>query len=84
MKAASACLCLGLLLSAAAVADNPAAGTSFRIETTTASLLGEEEAGQMKKILPPDRTISWEVYYPRSDSDEPPGVLDYLSPVKSG
>ena len=82
--AAVLCLFWGLVSPAIAFSENQAAGGDQQITTTTSELLGEEQAHQYRKILSPDKTISWEVYLPRNDSNELPGVLVYISPRASG
>lgn len=81
---ACACLCLGLLLSGTVNSQNVGNGKNLQIQTTLGELLGEEQAARYKKIIKPDKPLSWEVYLPGSTSNEKPGVLVYISPVSSG
>ena len=78
------CLLWWLFSAGMAYSETHAAGGDRQIETTTTELLGEEQAHQYRKILSPKKTISWEVYLPRNDSKELPGVLVYISPRASG
>ena len=77
-------LCAGMMLAGTAAADGRPAGKDLQIQTTTSELLGEEQAARFRKILYPDKTISWEVYLPGNDSIDLPGVLVYISPTRSG
>lgn len=83
-RLAASLLCCGLILPTYAVADASPAGLDQHLETTTLELLGEEEAVRYRRIVPPDRTISWEVYLPDGASNETPGVFIYISPRASG
>ena len=47
-------------------------------------LVGEQEAERYQEIVPADKSITWEVYYPDNDSAEVPGVIVYVSPQNSG
>lgn len=78
------CLCCSLMLERAAIASNPTSDNDVQIQTTAGQLLGEEKALRFQKILAPDEPISWEVYVPKNDSTEPPGVFVYVSPMKTG
>lgn len=79
-----ACLWLTVLCLAAAQAEEPPHGIDLRLEHTPGELLGTEEAARYRRILDPDRPLSWEVYYPAGDGDQLPGVLVYISPGPSG
>ncbi|MGD2129852.1 MAG: hypothetical protein PVJ33_04100 [Lysobacterales bacterium] len=81
---AASFLCCGLLLAGNIFADAPPDGHDLHIETTTTELLGEEEAARYRRIVPTEKTISWEVYLPNGASSEPPGVFVYISPRASG
>ena len=84
-RLAASLLGCGLILSVNSFADaQPAAGLDQHIETTTTELLGEEEAARYRRIVPTDKTISWEIYLPGNDSSEAPGVFVYISPRASG
>ena len=77
-------LCLGSMLTGAAVASNNSSENDVHIETTANQLLSEQKAAHFKKMLKPDETISWEVYIPNNDTTEVPGVFVYVSPMKTG
>jgi predicted esterase len=73
-----------LLLTTAAFATEQPPGTSFEISLTLKELLGEQEASRYQKILSPDDLITWSVYLPVNDGNQPPGVLVYVSPLNLG
>jgi len=75
---------LGLPLPGIAAAVEEPAGGEYRIQQTLNQLLGEEAAAHYQNIVPPEQMISWEVYLPKSDSPELPGVFVYVSPGNSG
>ena len=81
---AIACLCVGLLSTGHAQEIEPSAGEDLQIKTTPAELLGEAQAAVYEEILPSGEPVSWEVYLPKSDSTELPGVLVYVSPLQTG
>lgn len=81
---AVACLWLTVLCIATAQAEEQPRGTDLQLEHTPSELLGAEEAARYRRILDPDRPLSWDVYYPAVDGDEMPGVLVYISPGPSG
>ena len=78
------CLCCSFILERAAIASNPTSDNDLQIQTTAGQLLGEDKASRFEKILAPDESISWEVYIPKNDSAEAPGVFVYVSPMKTG
>lgn len=78
------CLCCSFILESAAIASDQASGNDVQIQATAGQLLGEEKASRFKKVLAPDEPISWEVYLPRNDSSEEPGVFVYVSPMSTG
>lgn len=77
-------LCCGLLAAGMAIAGEPPENAGFQLQQTLNQLLGEQQAAQYQKIISPEESISWEVYTPNNDSGEKPGVLVYVSPLKSG
>jgi len=56
----------------------------FEITTTLEQLYGAERAEKFRDILKPDASITWQVYRPSRAGDEPPGLLVYVSPTRSG
>lgn len=78
------CLCCNFMLESTVCASNPTSDNDVQIQSTARQLLGEEKASRFEKILAPDESISWEVYIPKNDSTEPPGVFVYVSPMKTG
>ncbi len=77
------CLFLGLFLASGTRADTPSAN-DLQIETTPGELLGVEQAALYEKILNSDEALSWQVYLPKNDADEAPGVFVYVSPMNTG
>jgi hypothetical protein len=78
------CLCCGLALTASAIADTQPAANELQIQTTPNQLLGEAQATLYKKILAPDAAVSWQIYLPKTDTTEKPGVFVYVSPMNTG
>jgi len=78
------CLCCSFILERTAIASDQASGNDVQIQTTAGQLLGEEKASRFKKVLTPDEPISWEVYLPKNDSTEAPGLFVYVSPMSTG
>lgn len=78
------CLCFGFSLPGAVIAEEQPGGDDLQIQTTPVQLLGEQQAARYEKILPPEESISWEVYVPKNESAEKPGVLVYISPMQTG
>jgi predicted esterase len=76
--------CCSLPLPAQAVTQETLAENSFRLESTLNEFLGEQEAALYQDILPPDESISWQVYLPRGNPEKPPGVFVYISPHRLG
>ena len=56
----------------------------FEITATLEQLYGTEQAEKFRDILKPDSEITWQVYRPSHTGDEPPGLLVYVSPTRSG
>ena len=81
---AMACLCCCLMLESLAVASSQTLNSDVQIRTTAVQLLGEEQASRFQKILAPEEPISWELYIPKNDSTEAPGVFLYVSPMNTG
>ena len=71
--------CFLILLSLSAHADQ-----KFEITSTLAELYGAERAEVYRDILKPDAKISWQVYRPSHAGGEPPGLLVYVSPTRTG
>ena len=58
---------------------------SFTIETTPASILGDEAAARFAAIVQADEMIEWEFTVPENyDPEDPAGLLVYISPSNSG
>ena len=56
----------------------------FEITSTLEELYGAGQAEKFNDILKPDASITWQVYRPNHPGDEPPGLLVYVSPTRSG
>lgn len=56
----------------------------FEITSTLGQLYGADQAEKFRGILKPDARITWQVYRPSHPGDEPPGLLVYVSPTRSG
>jgi len=56
----------------------------FKITSTLKQLYGAERAAKFSELLDPNAEISWQVYLPDYAGDEPPGLLVYVSPTRSG
>jgi hypothetical protein len=57
---------------------------AFTLSYTVQELLGEK-AGRTASVIPPDETVSWDVYVPEDyRADEPAGVVVFISPSNSG
>lgn len=56
----------------------------FKITSTLEQLYGAERAAKFSELLDPNAEISWQVYLPDYAGDEPPGLLVYVSPTRSG
>ena len=54
------------------------------MQQTLKELLGEQQASRYQKIISPQEAISWQVFTPKNNSGEVPGVMVYVSPTKSG
>lgn len=78
------CLCCCSMLASLAIASSQTSNSDVHIQTTAVQLLGEEQAMRFKKILAPEDPISWEVYIPKNNSTEAPGVFLYVSPMNTG
>lgn len=74
----------GKLMAGKLLAQDLERGKPIQIKSTLNQLLGEQEAARYTKILKPDKRITWEVYLPDNNTNEPPGVLVYVSPVNRG
>jgi predicted esterase len=77
-------LCCGSLAAGRTIAQDPPENAGYQLHTTLNQLLGEQIASRYQTILPADQPISWEVYAPKNDSGEKPGVFVYVSPRNSG
>ena len=72
-----------LLYAGSDTGEFPASGET-RIERTLSQL---REAGSMvsySELFDPESKFAWTVYLPNSPSEDPPGVLVYVSPGDSG
>ena len=56
----------------------------LKITSTLEQLYGAERAAKFSELLDPNAEISWQVYLPDYAGDEPPGLLVYVSPTRSG
>lgn len=83
LSLSSALLTCSLLLTNTVYATSLPIGIST-VEYSLTELLGSEQANSFKKILPPNRVISWTIYIPTLSNLKPPSVLVYISPTKSG
>jgi predicted esterase len=72
------------LLLAVPVLSAQEAGRNFEIKSSLVDLYGAEQAERYRDILDPDDVITWQVYRPANDGGEPPGVLVYVSPSRTG
>lgn len=75
---------LGLILTGSATAGAQPSSNDLQIQITTGQLLGAQQAELYGKVLEPDETITYQVYLPDNESTEKPGVLVYVSPMKTG
>jgi len=78
------CWLITLLLAYPPVCHAREAEQKFEITATLEQLYGSEQAEKFRDILKPDADITWQVYRPSHPSDEPPGLLVYVSPTRSG
>lgn len=81
MLLAAIFLYFGWSLPQAAVAQDQPRGKAFQIELTMNQLLGEPEAARYQEIIPADKKITWEVYFPNNDSDGVPGSKLLIAPA---
>ncbi len=75
------------LISPAAAESEPKQSQlgSFVVTTSPAAILGAEGAARYAAILPADEQIELEFTVPKNyDPENPPGLLVYISPSKSG
>jgi predicted esterase len=56
----------------------------FEITASLEELYGAGQAEKFRDIQKPDASITWQVYRPNHAGDEPPGLLVYVSPTRSG
>ena len=77
-------ICCVLLLPGKTIGQNEPASNSFQIQKSLNQLLGEQDASLYKKVISPEKLISWEVYIPNNGSLQLPGVFVYISPNNSG
>lgn len=57
----------------------------FQLTFTMTEVAGADSARTVETVIPPDETISWEIYVPDSYQPEnPAGLLVYISPSMSG
>jgi predicted esterase len=71
-------------LNFSALAGDDALGNEVQIEMTLPQLVGHEQAEHYADIIDSDEVISWQLYIPANASSEPPGLLVYVSPTRSG
>lgn len=81
---AMVCVCYGLMLAAGVAAGSRPTANDLQIETTPGELLGEQQAALYEKVLDSDEPVSWQVYLPKNDGTEIPGVFVYVSPMDTG
>jgi len=77
-------LCCGLWSETVGSAEDEPAYESLQIQLTLNQLLGEQQAARYGKILKPGDMNSWVVHLPRNSSADIPGVMVYVSPMKTG
>ncbi len=75
-------LMIAVIQDCAAQAE-PANGEYKTVSYSLEQLLGKEAAAGLKKIMPVDKELSWKIFIPEKVNENPPGVLVYISPVKS-
>ncbi|MBT8048478.1 MAG: hypothetical protein HKN57_10785 [Xanthomonadales bacterium] len=66
------------------VAEDAITSGDLQISKTLNNLLGEEDAARYRDVISPKKSITWHVYIPKNASTEPPGVMVYVSPERSG
>lgn len=81
---AVAILLCALLPPLSATAAEPRETGDHEIVLTLNDLLGAEQASRYKEIIAPDKEVTWEVYLPDNDTTARPGVMVYISPIRSG
>lgn len=58
---------------------------SFEISATPTEIVGPEAAANFAAIVPPGKSINWQIVVPETyDPSDPPGLLIYISPSDSG
>ncbi|MDH4107826.1 MAG: hypothetical protein OEW35_05890 [Gammaproteobacteria bacterium] len=58
---------------------------AYTLEGTPAGLVGAEAAQAIAAVLPPDGSVSWEVFVPDAyDPARPAGLIVYISPSDAG
>jgi dienelactone hydrolase len=83
-RACYGCCLIILSLAYHPVCQAQEAIRKFEITSTLEQLYGAEQAEKFREILKPDAGITWQVYRPDHAGDEPPGLLVYVSPTRSG
>lgn len=77
-------LLLVMLLACLPVCQAQDTEQKSEITATLEQLYGADQAEKFRDILKPDASITWQVYRPNHSGDEPPGLLVYVSPTRSG
>jgi predicted esterase len=81
---AAASFFIGISITGLAAAETPDISGDLQITKTLDELLGAEDADRYRDIISPKKSITWDVYIPKNASTEPPGVMVYISPVRTG
>lgn len=70
--------------AASAQSEQPRVG-SYKDTKTLTEIYGEDIANEMAERLPPDFEIEFQIFAPETyDPKNPPGILVYISPSKTG
>jgi len=57
----------------------------FQLTLTLGEVVGADTARAAEKIIPPDESITWDIYVPDNyRTDRPAGLMVYISPTPSG
>jgi poly(3-hydroxybutyrate) depolymerase len=78
------CCSLLAIMTTASAGWAQEAGQKFQISSSLMELYGAGQAERYRDILDPEDAINWQVYRPIQTSGEPPGILVYVSPTRSG
>jgi poly(3-hydroxybutyrate) depolymerase len=70
-----------------AFADEPGGVQTgkYQLSSSMLQVVGESTARHTEKLIAPDELLTWEIYVPENyRSDNPPGLMVYISPTPSG